>query len=154
MLPVSSADSQTERRSPDELRQHYEIEKELANRLRTAPAAMRQHLYPQVYSELFRRVPKHPSITRVGDPGEVQRIVAEKMVLLSRFLNPETVFLEIGAGDCRLSLEVARHVKMVYAVDVSDQLGNNISRPTNFRLALSGGLTFQSQKGLPHWLTV
>jgi hypothetical protein len=51
-------------RTAEELRQHYEIEKELATRLRNSSRGERAAMYTQVYDELFRRVPKHPQWTQ------------------------------------------------------------------------------------------
>ena len=41
-------------RSPDRIRAHYEIERDLASRLREAPAAERLALYRTVYGESSR----------------------------------------------------------------------------------------------------
>ena len=60
---------------------HYTIERELAARLRAAPANERALVYGEVYEELFRRVPDHPQLAivpeqrdrdgvRGGRPGE------------------------------------------------------------------------------------
>src|SRR5690242_20471759 len=89
-------------RTPEQLRQHYDVERELANRLRNASKADRAHLYGEVYNELFRRVPFHPQLRRIADPRLVRGIVSNKVALLSRYLTPSTVFLELGAGDCAL----------------------------------------------------
>ncbi len=48
-------------RPPAMLRQHYEVEKELADRLRHATREERRILYGTVYDELYQRVPHHPS---------------------------------------------------------------------------------------------
>jgi ubiquinone/menaquinone biosynthesis C-methylase UbiE len=61
------------------------------------------------------------------------------MQLLARFLTPDTVFLEVGAGDCRLTLEVARHVRKAYALDVSREVNKGVPRPDNFEFVLSNG---------------
>jgi ubiquinone/menaquinone biosynthesis C-methylase UbiE len=50
-------------------------------------------------------------------------------------------FLEIGPGDCSLSLEVAKHVKTVYAVDVSSEISANSIAPNNFVLVISDGIS-------------
>ena len=50
-------------RSAENIRQHYIIERELADRLRHASREERRAgLYAAVYNELFRRVPDHPLI--------------------------------------------------------------------------------------------
>ena len=47
-------------RTPAQIAAHYEIEKELANKLRHSTRPERRHLYPSVHDELYRRVPDHP----------------------------------------------------------------------------------------------
>jgi SAM-dependent methyltransferase len=129
----------SEQRTPEQILQHYNVERELADRLRAASQPERSRLYGLVYEELWRRVPTHPSLTRVRDPKLLKQIAAEKIALLRGYLHPEDVFLEVGAGDCRLSMEVAGRVKKAYAVDVCDQIGSTIPRPPNFELLLSNG---------------
>src|SRR4051812_37746524 len=90
-----------ERRTEAQLREHYLVERELADRLRHAGRNERRALYPLVYDELFRRVPHHPMNRpklNARAPG-VERDVA----FLRPFLEPNDVFLEIGAGDCALA---------------------------------------------------
>jgi ubiquinone/menaquinone biosynthesis C-methylase UbiE len=67
--------------------------------------------------------------------------VARKMSLVRRYLSTDAVFLEIGPGDCSFAFEVARHVKEVYAVDVSAEISRRTASPANFRLILSDGCT-------------
>jgi SAM-dependent methyltransferase len=125
-------------RSVEELRQHYEIEKELANRLRAAKSSDRAALYPQVYDELFRRVPNHPQWTK-RDTERREAGLQSQLRLLQRFLTPDTVFLELGAGDCALALRVARRVRKSYGLEVSAELTRNLPRTENFQLLLSKG---------------
>jgi SAM-dependent methyltransferase len=136
MLRRPAAD---EVRTPEELYEHYVVERELADRLRHSTKHERSTLYSEVYNDLFRRIPKHPQLTRVASPTAISSIVQGKMRLLSAFLNRDTVFLEIGAGDCRLPMEVAKQVRKVYAVDVSDEVNKGITPPPNFELIISNG---------------
>jgi SAM-dependent methyltransferase len=128
-----------ESRTPEQLKKHYEIEKELAARLRNASTEERRRLYSAVYDELYRRVPDHPQLTKKSSNEEKTRYVAEQVKLLNRYLGTNTTFLEVGPGDCALSLEIAKRVKQVYAVDVSDEITKGLAAPDNFRLALSDG---------------
>lgn len=128
-----------ETRTIEQIKDHYEVEKALADRLRNARAEDRAKLYSVLYTELFRKVPLHPQLTRVHNAQQLSEIVSEKMRLLSRFLGRDTVFLELGAGDCRLAIEAAKYVKHVYALDVSDEVNQGIERPENFELVLSNG---------------
>jgi glycosyltransferase involved in cell wall biosynthesis/SAM-dependent methyltransferase len=117
---------------------HYRVERELAARLRDAPAEERRHLYPAVYDELFRRVPWHPQIER--RPEEMARRVKAQMALLGRFLTPDTEFLELGAGDCALSRAAAGRCRAAHAVDVSAVITAGEPPPPNFTLHLTDGI--------------
>jgi SAM-dependent methyltransferase len=128
-----------EQRSLEQIRQHYEIEKELANKLRFASKAERRVLYSSLYDELFRRVPLHPLLTRKLSPAETTRTVSSQLRFLKAFLNGDITFLEVGPGDCALSFELTRFVKQVYAVDVSDEITKASKIPKNFKLILSDG---------------
>jgi SAM-dependent methyltransferase len=109
-------------RSAADIEHHYRVEIELAERLRAAPRAERLGLYGEVYDELYRRVPNHPQLTRKVSDAERRAAVADRVSLLRRFIDPQTVFLEIGAGDGSLTLEVARHARRCYALDVSREI--------------------------------
>lgn len=121
------------------MREHYEIEKELADQLRRASKQERRHLYSYLYDQLYRRVPLHPQLTRKASPAEKVQAIAGQMKFLGPFLNPDCIFMEVGPGDCALSFEVAGHVKQVYAVDVSDEISRSPTTPKNFQLTLSDG---------------
>lgn len=125
-------------RSPERIREHYEIEKALARKLRQAPKAERAHLYTALYDEMFRRVPDHPML-EPPSPGYVEREVERQLALLRRFLRPETVFLEVGPGACALSFAVARQVRQVYGVEVSEELPTREQVPANFTLLHTDG---------------
>src|SRR4026209_1943244 len=105
-----------DQRTPEQIREHYEIEKELANRLRYASKEERRNLYSSLYNELYQRVPLHPQLTRKLSISETSQAVSSQMNFLGRFLSNDTTFLEVGPGDCALSFELARFVKQVYAV--------------------------------------
>lgn len=126
-------------KSTYDIRRHYEIEKGLADTLRAAPAAERRHLYTSLNNELVRLVPDHPMLQRASSREATERHVNRLLVLLGRFLSPNATFLEVGAGDCALSLRVASMVRRVYAVDVSEELTRNVNGPDNFELFISDG---------------
>jgi SAM-dependent methyltransferase len=136
-----------ENRTIEQLREHYEIEKELAGRLRLATRAERGYLYTSLYDELFRRVSNHPQLTRKLSAEERLKAVSREMKRLKPFLNKEVTFLEVGAGDCALSLAVATFVKKVYAVDVSAEITKNSDFPPNFQLVLSDGCNIPVSPG-------
>lgn len=98
---------------PDQLRELYELEKRLADRLREAAAADRPRLYNVVYDEFFRALPD-AAAPRPGD--EQTRLQVE---LLRPFFDEDTVFLEVGSGDGALARTLAEQVGKIYAVDAS-----------------------------------
>ncbi|MBI5617973.1 MAG: class I SAM-dependent methyltransferase [Gammaproteobacteria bacterium] len=121
------------------IRAHYEIEKELAARLRAAPAADRTRLYSELYDELFKRIPEHPQIIARATPDARRTSVEYQVALLRRFIGRHSSFLEVGAGDCALTVRVANEVREVIAVDVSEAPSAGIRVPLNFRLLISNG---------------
>jgi ubiquinone/menaquinone biosynthesis C-methylase UbiE len=128
-----------EHRTIERLRAHFEIETELAARLRNATKEQRTKLYSVVYDELFRRVPDHPQLTQKSSDGGLSRDISAQLETLRPLLRQDSTFLEIGPGDCALSFQIAKHVKQVYAVDVSDEITKSSATPQNFKLALSDG---------------
>ena len=125
-------------RSPEEIVFHYNLEKKLADRLRNADQEERKQLYPQLYAELFEKVPYF--CIRKSDTGSRRHKVARQLKFLSRFICPEKTFLEIGAGDCALAIELCQYFKRVYAIDVSEQLRKDTTLPANFELRISDGI--------------
>lgn len=122
-----------------QLREHYQIEKELADRLRKSSRIERHSLYPLVYDEMFRRVPLHPMLRRKQSSEMKRQTVRLQMEFIQPFLHKNCTFLEIGPGDCSLSFEVANIARMVYAIDVSNEITKTVEQPGNFRLELSNG---------------
>jgi SAM-dependent methyltransferase len=134
-------------RSLDQLREHYEIERELASRLRASSRSDRGKLYGLVYDELFQRVPLHPQVTRKADPVAAAALVETQVRMLARFLKQESTFLEVGAGDCALSVAVAARVRDVFAVDVSEEIVRRLDLPENVEVRLSNGTSIPVPPG-------
>lgn len=131
--------SKNEKRTSEQIKEHYELEKQLASRLRISSREERQHLYTFLYDELFQKVTHHPQLIRKADPKASAKEVDRKMRLLANFLSHNSIFLEVGPGDCKLSFEVAKRVRKAYAVDVSQEITKNLILPQNFELIISDG---------------
>jgi SAM-dependent methyltransferase len=125
-------------RSREDIRQHYDVETQLAERIRNAHRSERLGLYGFVYDELFRKVPRHPQLLRKDDHSLQSAAVAERMGLLSRFIRSSTTFLEIGAGDCSLSRHIAASVKKCIALDVSREIVSKVGN-SGIDVVLSDG---------------
>lgn len=128
-----------EYRTRERLERHYEIERELADKLRRASRDDRKHMYTHLYDELFARVPDHPQLINKADSEKSLYNLKKSFSVLNHFLLPDSTFLEIGAGDCALSLQAAKVVKDVYAVDVSKIITQDLQVPDNFHLIISDG---------------
>jgi SAM-dependent methyltransferase len=126
-------------RTPERIRAHYEIERRLADRLRHSTKAERGRLYSELYDELFRAVPDHPQHRRKATSKPSDKDIARQLSLLALYLEPDSVYLEVGCGDCHVAHAVARRVRQAYGVDVSAEITRSAETPANFALLLSDG---------------
>src|ERR1700727_2823142 len=120
-----------------DIERHYAVERALADRLLKASRSERLRLYSELYNELFASLPDHPQVTAHETPEATASETARQFGILCPFLTTDSVALEIGAGGCHLSQEVAGHVRQVYALDVSDEIATRIILPANCKLVLS-----------------
>lgn len=129
-----------DRRTMAQLKYHYDVEKELADRLRAATREQRRTLYHVVYDERSARIPDHPLVARSADAEAQARAVIPQLRLLRPFVGPRTTFLEVGPGDGALVIALARWARKVYATDVSRSLVNTRDWPANVLFCLSDGI--------------
>jgi len=127
------------KQTPDELREHFEIERELADRLRSASKEERRRLYGVVYEERSRRIPHHPLVRAAADAETRARDVAPQVRLIRRFVRSKDAFLELGAGDAAVAVGVAPFVARATAVDVTDALVPGEGLPPNFEFHVFDG---------------
>jgi SAM-dependent methyltransferase len=134
-----------ETRSIERLRAHYDLEVQLARRLMNAPKAQRASAYRLVYDELLAGIPDHPQHARrqSADRAHVDAQLRE----LRRLLGNAETFLEIGAGDCRVSFAVCGLVRRVIAVDLSDRLVSHEQAPANFSFVPADGTSIPVAAG-------
>jgi SAM-dependent methyltransferase len=130
---------ENDRRPAELVLEHYEVEKELADRLRNSTKAERSTLYTEVYEELYRRVPHHQQLTTKVSPELQKATVLRQRLLLDRFLTKDKAFLEIGPGDCSLVFDLCDSVELAYGVDVSETITKSDDPPGNFELVISNG---------------
>jgi len=138
-MNTKSISAEFDNHSIDQLKEHYLIEKELASKLMNASKQDRKHLYTALYDELFQRVPNHPQLTIKADEETISKINNFRMKFLKPFINENITFMELGPGDCALSIEVASHVKKVYAIDVSNEITTHKAIPSNMEIIISDG---------------
>ncbi len=133
MTATATATATPPPRTREQLRHHYEVERELAARLRNSTREERSHLFGTLYEELFRRVPDHPRWTRMESEALRRRNVATQMKLMREWLRPESTLVEFAPGNGWLGYEAAKTAKQVIGVDISNQLDPNMPKPDNYR---------------------
>ncbi|MFA5794788.1 MAG: class I SAM-dependent methyltransferase [Candidatus Brocadiia bacterium] len=122
--------------SPEELKTHYQLEKRLAESIKKADRPARPVLYKQAYDQLFRDIPHLRAVSQKNDIEQWSK-PSPQLKWLKPFLTPETVFLEVGAGNCKLCFEVAGRVRQVYAIEASAEIALHPKYPDNLRLIIS-----------------
>lgn len=132
-------------RPPDRLRAHYEIERELAARLRASRREERGSLYGEVYDELFARLPDHPQ--HKADPEKRCRNTEMQVAFLRPLLSPDAVFIEVGCGDAAVTKAVAAHVREAVGIDVTSALVDQAGAPANFRFMRTDGTSLALADG-------
>jgi SAM-dependent methyltransferase len=126
-------------RSYAQLLKHYEIEKNLATRLKQSRREERTAILNSMYDELFEKVPDHPRLVRRNDEAATERYITSKMALLGGFLPNAKTYLEFAPGDCRFAKKLSGFVEKAYGVDVSDQRNPTDVWPENFELIVYDG---------------
>lgn len=140
--------SATPDRSPERLRHHYEVERELAARLRASDRAERTELFKRLYGELFERVPDHPRLKRRDTPERSRRNIEVQLRLLEPHLRKDSVLVEFAPGDCRLAHAAAARCARVYGVDISDQRAPGEPVPANCELIVYDGYALDLPDGV------
>jgi SAM-dependent methyltransferase len=135
-MRIFSGDDRTEA----QIREHYELEKHLAARLRNATREERKHLYGQVYDELYSWLPHHPR-HRLSQSSERKAAQVEsQLAMLRPFLNGDLTVLEVGPGSCHTLRVVAGQVRRAIGVDVAVATTSREGFPSNLELLQFDGI--------------
>jgi SAM-dependent methyltransferase len=135
-----------ENRTYEQVLNHYLVEKAIAEKLKSSNREERKLIYATMYDELFKKVPDHSRIIQRENEQQTQIANKEKLCMVHRFLQPSSIFVEFAPGDCRFAMEVAKYVKITYAIDISDQRGQNNALPDNFNLIIYDGYNLDTIK--------
>jgi hypothetical protein len=126
-------------RNFEQVMNHYLVEKSIAEKLKKSNIEERKLIYATMYDELFNKVPDHPRLVQRHDDQLTFRSNTSKMVLVKRYFDKSAVFAEFAPGDCRFVMEVSRHFKWAYGIDISDQRNPTDNAPENFKLIIYDG---------------
>ncbi len=127
-------------RTTQQIKNHYEVEKSLADKLRqSSTREERKQLYEVMYDELFEKVPDHPRLVMRADTQRTLRKNKTKLRMVGRLLKRSTVFAEFAPGDCEFCFFIASRVRKVYGMDISDQADPTRTKPDNFELTVYDG---------------
>lgn len=133
-------------RTFEQIRNHYEVEKAIATRLKRAIREERKIIYQTMYDELFKQIPDHPRLKCRENPKMTAIANQNKLKLMEKFIDKSTIFVEFAPGDCRFAISICNRVRFVYGVDISDQRGQLDNVPDNFELIIYDGYDLQMQE--------
>lgn len=104
----------------EQVRRHFEVERDLARRILEANPNERASVILWAYDELFRQVPWHPALTE--DSGKVAQDLIERRVriFLPLLPPPPARILEIGCGMGELTYGLAQAGHHATGIDISD----------------------------------
>ena len=131
-------------RTVEQLWNHFQIERAIANRIKASAPEARKAIYATMYDELFARVPDHPRLTRRRSQTLTDAANVSRLAMLAPWLKPDSVVAEFACGDARFSMEsLAPRVRQVYGIDISDQRGEGVRSPTNFSMVTYDGFRLE-----------
>ena len=136
---------ETETRNSKELVEHYNLETRLALILRNANRQERKELYTKLYNEMYEKIPYFSEKAR--NTAKRRNNANQQIDFLNNFKLSEVNFMEIGPGDCALSIALCKTCKQVFAVDISFTIPGNIRLPENLNLIVSNGISIDIKDG-------
>lgn len=123
--------------------EHFQLERKLANELKATTADQRRVLYGKLYNDLFTSFPNIPDGLNITKENRL----AWQIKLMKRLFDKNKTVLEIGAGDCLVSKEFAKHFKKIIAYEVADSIPFIEGRPDNLELKIFNGVDMREQPG-------
>lgn len=122
----------------DKRYQQFLLEKELSDRLSHFSLEERRAGYREIYSRFFDAYPEV-----AYNPGnDLTHKIDWQLSFLKPFLDKDTNFLEVGAGNCLLSCRISKMVANVIAYEVADSIPHIENKPENLILKTYDGIDF------------
>lgn len=127
----------------DQIYKMYESEIKHSNRLRISDSNKRKSLYEEVYEDYYSELPFHPAFKLKEDKKARQNRLEFQICKLKPLLNKNENFVEVGAGDCSLSINIAPYVSKVYALEISETYASQDKiLPDNVEIKIFDGFKF------------
>ena len=121
----------------------FKAEQNQARILKNEPnKEIRKKLYGPVYEIYFEKLPFHPQFKIKNDDNSRNERLKFQVNQIQPFLNSKTVFAEIGAGDCSLTIEVSKLCKSAIAFEVSEEIIQGVSFTDNSKCIIFDGFKF------------
>jgi SAM-dependent methyltransferase len=118
----------------ERVRQHYLLEKKLAQRILTSSPTDRTQIAIEAYNELFSSIPWHSQLNK-SEEKERERL-AEKWMFFGHLVGPSSLILDIGAGTAYWTRYLAsKSTGRCVGIDVSREvLARRPGDPSNLEL--------------------
>ena len=107
------------KRTMEQLKRQFEIERELTKKLLESSRDKRKKLYKTTYNELIQKVPDLLYLTR--NPEKIERSNVNKYKLVKKHVGKNKTFAEFGPGNCEFCYFLSNMFKKVYGLDILDQ---------------------------------
>ena len=131
----------------EQINQMLESEIKHSNRLRINDAFKRKKLYKKVYDDYYSELPFHPAFRLNKDLTSKKNRLDFQLKKLKPVLNKNDIFVEIGAGDCSLSIQVSPFVSKVIAMEIAKSYAKqNSNLPENVEIKIFDGFNFPFQE--------
>ncbi|WP_081702897.1 class I SAM-dependent methyltransferase [Desulfuromonas sp. TF] len=128
-----------ENRTYDQVRHHYEVEKNIANRIKKSSRSERKSIYMSMYGELFASVSDHPRLIKRSCKEHIDDSNKTKWKFFKKFIRQDSDVVEFASGDCEFCYFIADKCKNIIGVDISDQRTDDIKSVKNFKLVIYDG---------------
>jgi hypothetical protein len=129
--------------SNKELYEIYLVEKKQSKIIREEEdSKKRKKLYSSTYDDYFKKLPFHPQF-KVKD----NKIIRDSRLKfqfnqIKKILNKNDVFVEIGAGDCSLTIQSSNYCKEAIALEVSEEIIKGLNFTENSKCLIFDGFNF------------
>lgn len=132
-----------ENRTYEQVKNHYIVEKALAEKLKKSDREQRTEIFSTMYDELFSKVPDHPRLTVRSSQNLTDKSNKRKFSLFGKYLTPQSVVIEFAPGDCKFAKQASEKVQSYFGVDISEQSDELDKMPDNFKLVVYDGYNLQ-----------